>query len=164
MCWLRKVFVGTVDVPSPSDIIRNDSMISLLVHGGIYVDNKGRHRIKKELLYIPFQDDPQLWICSIPDTNSMDPLFDSPHTNLYIRGVDELDMSIMVSWIAVKWQQFGDANILVYRTPNNYAVHRLVEIKGSERLWYFRGDNNWARDPEPANDEGIEWLMAGVIY
>ena len=163
---LRKFFAGTVDVPSPSDIFLSKEVPELLVHGGIYEDQQGRHRVKKELVAIPFKQDPQLWMSIIPDTNSMDPVFDSPHTNLYMRGIDDGDMVVMVDWLAEQWEQQRDANILVYKTTSVYAVHRLASIKtvGHKRLWYFKGDNNWSKDPEPAGDEGIEWLLAGTIY
>jgi len=162
----RILGVTTIERPSPSDIV-NDA-IGLLT-GGITKSIDGYHRIDKTLLDIPFAEDPRLWICPIPDTNSMDPLFDHGHSNLYMRGVNAPDQRLMVNWIADQWDD-GMANIIVYKLTGYSVVHRLHDIQlvghpgHEERAWWFKGDNNIRKDPHPARDSEIKWLYIGTIF
>jgi hypothetical protein len=162
-------FKGTVELPSPSDIL-TPGMAYLTDPGAFYNDGI-RLRLKKEYVIIPFNQDPVVWACSIPDTNSMDPVFDKGHDNLYLQGENPADQGILVNWLAQEWLSppVGEkprANIIVYRTTSIYAVHRLAEIKQDiqGRKWYFRGDNNSTRDAGFARDSEIQWVLTMTAY
>ena len=154
------------DKPSPSDIIRNDRFEEIFT-GGIYSDTNGRWRIKRELLHPNFNDDPELWLSPIPDTNSMDPVFDSEHNNIYMRGVNVADQSLLIQWLAYEWTQKRMANNIIYQaSPYSLIIHRLKKVEGRPplRRWTFMGDNNTGTDPHKATDQEIKWVMIGTIY
>ena len=156
MCWLSNLFKSGSEKPSPSDIVKRDA-ISFVVSNLI---------VNLTRLNIPFSQMPKVWICSVPDTNSMDPGFDYGHNNILVAGADEADHKIMIDFLKV-----GD--IAVYRIPPDlsqpakaYMIHRIVEIsKDNEgRFFRFRGDNNSSRDLYKVRDENILWLCAGTIF
>ena len=159
---ITKFFTGTVERPSPSDIF---DRAQVLVEGGFYVDDTGRTRIKRDRLFLPFKEDPEAWFCEVPGTGSEDPLMDFGTYNVYIRGVTPVDQQAMVEWLA-KEQAAGAANLMVYRSPWTYAIHRNVAVSQDSkgRRWYFKGDNNASRDPGYARDNEIQWLLGAVIY
>ena len=165
MCKLSKLFKSGAEQPSCSNIFK-DGIIPQLFQGGVYVGPTG-HRIKREMLNIPLVDDPLLWICPIPNTNSMDPVFDAGHHNLYIKGWTKADQRAIVEFIAMEYTN-GQGNIVVYRpTPQAYnlIVHRLSRITADVdgRWWWFKGDNNATEDPKPVQDEAIEYIYAGTL-
>lgn len=165
MCWLSKIFTGTIERPSPSDIIPEGNITIIQQPAGVM--------IKLTNLNIPFAESPKVWIPPIPDTNSMDPSMDFGHNNILITGVNETDHTQLVDFLKV-----GD--IAVYRImvkpadePNDfsksykiYAIHRIVEIgKDNEgRYFKFRGDNNAGKDPYKARDRNILWVCIGTIF
>lgn len=166
MCgFLSKLFTGTIERPSPSDILRRE-VASYLFTGGVYLDPHGQWRVKRELLRVPFELDPDLWLCMIPDSNSMDPILDAEHDNLYLKGRTLDDQRRLVEWLALEWETKRAANVIVYQTPQMYAVHRLIEIKtiNGERRWRFKGDNNPTADPGFATDSQIKYVSLGTIY
>ena len=167
MCFksIGKMLAGTVDRPSPSDVLIQ-GMAYLWTPSAFYIDASGRLRLKKEFVRIPFNHDPVVWPSGIPGTKSRDPVFDKEHDNLYLQGETPLDQGIMVAWLANEWQnppavEKPRANIIVYQTPDIYAVHRLdkIEVDNSGRKWWFKGDNNATRDPSPARDSEIQWVL-----
>ena len=169
MCKLSRKL--GMDKPSPSDILKEGYGALFLTDGVRLLKGGPYHVVKRELLNIPFECDPRLWICTIPDTNSMDPVFDSEHINLYIQGFGKTDQKIMVDWLVNEWFYKKSANILVYRTNgvgSTSVVHRLKDIKYGKdnltRIWTFRGDNNRRDDPWKAGDADIQWLLIGTIY
>ena len=166
MCkFLKKLLTGGGgEQPSPSDIFRGEK-VSQLFREGTYYESGLYKRVKKELLNIPFEEDPELWISPIPDTNSMDPVFDKGHNNLYIRGFTGIDQQIMINWIALQYAK-GSRDILVYKLGSDRPiVHRVSRMEDDiiGRRWWFKGDNNMVEDPKPATDAEIEWLYAGTI-
>lgn len=155
-CRFLKLFTGTIERLSPSDIVKRDA-ISFMVSNLI---------VDLTQLNIPFSQRPKVWICSVPDTNSMDPGFDYGHNNILVAGADEADHKIMIDFLKV-----GD--IAVYRIPPDlsqpakaYMIHRIVEIgkDGEGRFFRFRGDNNSSRDLYKVRDENILWVCAGTIF
>lgn len=171
---LEQLAVG-VEKPSPADIVKQASILA---------DNQlSRIIIDVSQLNIPFTKPPRILpIMEIPDTGSMDGLFDYGNNNLYIEPADETDHQIMVDWIAQTWLssqglQTVDAvtRIMVNEAddPSDYskvakwyAIHRLIEV-GSDaqgRYFWFAGINNPERDPYPARDKNILWINIGTIF
>lgn len=150
---LLKLFTPTGEIPSPSDIVPETSIGASVSDAGAMVS------INLARLNIPFTKIPKVWIPPIPDTNSMDGIFDYGNNNILIAGADEVDQRVLIDFIKV-----GD--IAVYRTTKVYAIHRIVEIGNDKKGRYFRfkGDNNAVKDPDFVRDNEIEWLSVGVIY
>lgn len=161
--------------PSPADIVPQASI----------VPNNDAHKyvIDMNNLNIPFTSPPKLLnIMEIPDTNSMDGIFDMGNNNLYIEPADQVNHGIMVDWLAQKWLSSQGLTTVdcVYRIMVNeaddprdftksyrwYAIHRLVEVGTDEhgRFFWFAGVNNLNRDPYPARDKNILFLNTGTIY
>ena len=151
MCWLSKFFTGTIERPSPSDIIQETGIIADNFGAKIIIDLRQNN--------IGLVNQPKVWIPPIPDKNSMDGAFDIGNNNILIAGADEADQKRMIDFINV-----GD--IAVYRTATFYAIHRVVEIGNDEqgKFYRFKGDNNPVRDPEKIRENEIKWLSLGVIY
>ena len=164
-----------IDKPSPADIVPRVGILA--------DDYAKKFIIDMHQVNIPFTKPPRLLpIMDIPNSKSMDGLFDYGNNNLYIKPVDEANHKIMVDWIAQTWllssgKQTVDA---VYRImvndlddPNDftkphlwYAIHRLVDIgyDTEGRFFWFAGINNLARDNYPARDKNIIWLNIGTIF
>ena len=147
MCFGVRV---TRDKPSPSDIVKPEAIN--------YDDATGILTIDFTKTNIPFKKVPKLWIPSIPDTNSMDPVFDYGHSNLLLSGQDAEDHQRLVEFMARH-----PGNIAVYQPQN--IIHRVVEIGGDDqgRFFKFRGDNNFRDDPYKIRDANISHLYAGTI-
>ena len=170
---LKAQLPSTGERPSPSDLFITPP---LLWGDGVYnvtsynfsIGAGWIARLKKESVSIPFTKDPILYVYPIPDTGSMDPLFDAGHNVFYLAGYDAADMPVLVEWLHERWLAVPpEANIVVYNIPGAmYAVHRIDEVStdGTGRLWWFKGDNNRVRDPYPARDEHITMILAGILY
>ena len=160
MCRLSNLFKRSgLDLPSPSDIIPEEAISYDKATGKLVVDLSKTN--------IPFTKLPKVWPCSIPATRSMDPVFDHSHNNIYLAGADEDEQKIMVEWLAKEWFEKKSANIIVYQIPGKISiVHRLdaITTDQSGRAWWFKGDNNITKDPEPARDENIKYVAATIIY
>ena len=163
MCWLKELFTAGMDKPSPSDIVPRSSITT--------IDSNIVVSLAK--LNIPLTKTPKIWIPEIPDTNSMDGIFDFGHNNILIAGADKKEQKILVDSLMV-----GD--IAVYRIMQNpddkpedfskshksYSIHRIIEI-GSDnegRYFKFKGDNTPVKDPYEARDSNILWVSIGTIY
>lgn len=140
----------TRDKPSPSDILKREAF-----H---YDDATGILTIDFTKTNIPFRKVPELWIPTIPDTNSMDPVFDYGHNNLLLSGRDAEDHQKLVEFMARH-----PGNIAVYQPQN--IIHRVVEIgeDSQGRFFKFRGDNNVRGDSYKIRDANISHLYAGSI-
>ena len=162
------------DKPSPADIVPQTGILA--------DDYAKKFIIDMHQLNIPFTKPPTLLpIMEIPDTGSMDGLFDYGNNNLYIKPADKLNHRIMVDWIAQMWLLTSGLQTVdaVYRIMTNelddpsdfnkpqlwYSIHRLVkvEIKDNEYEFTFAGINNLNRDPYPAKAKNILWLNIGTI-
>lgn len=167
--WL-KIFLGTVDRPSPSDIFTSPEF--MWTPGAIYLDNAGRRRVKKYYCLIPFEEDPFILSFEVPPTRSEDPIFDKHHHTIYLDGATPEDHRTMVNWLANEWfspppGEKPRANLIAYQVPGeNAKIHRLQKIQfdSQGRKWWFKGDNNVSRDPIPARDEHIWWVCATIVY
>jgi len=146
-----RFFQGTVERPSPSDIIPKQNIS--------FDENEGCIKISLRNINIPLTKEPVVWYPDIPDTNSMDGVFDYGNNNILIAGADEIDHKILIDNLMV-----GD--IAVFRTPTMYAIHRIIEIDtdGEGRYFRFKGDNNASTDLGRIRDSQIEWISVGVIY
>ena len=140
----------TREKPSPSDIVKREAF-----H---YDDTTGILTIDFTKTNIPFRNVPKLWIPSIPNTDSMDPVFDFGHNNLLISGQDAEDHQRLVEFIAGH-----PGNIAVYQPQN--IIHRVVKIGVDDqgRFFKFRGDNNLTGDPDKIRDDNISHVYAGTI-
>ena len=178
MCWLRSLFGGTLEVPSPSDIIPKENITVSNTYNAVGI------RIDYTRINIPFTKPPKLLsIMDIPDSNSMDGVMDYGNYPLYIEPPDAENHQIMVDWLAKEWTDSKGmlANDCVYRIMVNdtddpkdfskahifYAIHRIDKIEydsAGRRFWRFKGVNNPRRDPYKVKDVNLLWLNTGVIY
>lgn len=168
--WLSSQF-GTYERPSPSDIVPEDSIS--VVGSRVMIDCSH--------LNVPFTHPPRLYpTIMIPDTNSMDGIFDYGNNILYIEPADEENHHLMVEFVAREWKDKGNANDCVYRMMQNtqddpkdfskpylfYAIHRIFKVSSDSqgRYFIFKGINNPCADPYRARDKNILWLSGGIIY
>ena len=182
MCWLTnlfksKTFTGTIERPSPSDIVPQES---IRIESSL---NSVNIQIDYMMLNIPFTNPPRLLpIMEIPDTNSMDGVMDYGNNPLYIEPAGKENHKIMVDWLANEFLISDGmlANDCVYRIMTNpddnpadftkphkwYAIHRIYKVGEDKqgRYWIFKGINNSGKDPYTARDSNILFLNTGVIY
>ena len=173
---LEQMALG-IEKPSPPDIVKRTA---------ITVDDAtSRLTLQFDQLNIPFTKPAKtLHVMEIPDTNSMDGLFDYGNNNLYLEPADEENHKIMVDWIAKQWLDSKGllAADVVYRIMANdadapsdfsypfkpslwYAIHRLVEVgtDAEGRFFWLAGINNLGRDPYMARDKNLLWINLGTI-
>lgn len=133
MCF--KLFAGTIERPSPSDWLPVEAI--RVVGGNVLID-LNEFKVKLGLDKIP-----QVWLPSIPDTNSMDGVFDIGNNNILIAGENKADHAKLVQAL-----QVGD--VAVYGA----IIHRIVEIDSDDqgRFFRFKGDNNAVKDPSNRNN------------
>ncbi len=147
MCWLDKLF-GTGERPSPSDWVLNSLELN------DWINNFPWQRLRVSLVQKPL-----VWVPDIPDTNSMDGVFDIGNNNILIAGANRLDHQALIDTLII-----GD--IAVYQIPQTCAIHRIIGIKndGVGRYFKFKGDNNTSSDPYKIRDCDIKWISIGTIY
>ena len=148
MCFLSRLF-GTFERPSPGDWV--PSVAISVSDDKIIIDLKR--------LNLGLDETPIVWIPEIPDTNSMDGVFDIGNNNILIAGRNDADQEKLVESLRV-----GD--IAVYKTPSMYAIHRIVEINedGEGKYFRFKGDNNASKDPDKVRPNQVTWVSVGTIY
>ncbi len=170
-----QLFGSTREVPSPADIVPSTSIIVDWMTGTVKIDVKH--------LNIPFIKDPNLIpLMEIPDTNSMDGLFDTGNNNLMLQAADDENHKIMVDWIAGTWILSKGLQTVdcVYRVMVKeaddpldfmkpalwYAIHRLIKVDtdAKGRYFIFKGFNSPRNDPYKARDRNLLFLNIGVIY
>ena len=149
MLWLSKFFRGTVERLSPSDWLPKSAVITWAEFLPWKSLNIGTQLSTR----------PKIWIPMIPDTNSMDGVFDFGNNNILIAGASQSDHKIIVANIS-------EGDIAVFRTASIYAIHRVIKIGNDTHGKYFRfkGDNNFSTDPDMVRESEIEWVSIGVIY
>ena len=150
MCFLDRWFgVSGKERPSPQNwlpreaihIVNNSIMINLFK------------------LKVPIEN-PLVWIPSIPNTNSMDGVFDTGNNNLLIAGSNKDDHKKLTQHLAV-----GD--VAVYHIEGKRPViHRIVEINQDEKGLYFifKGDNNTVKDKPRVRESEVTYVSVGTIY
>ena len=172
MCWLTDLFKSTQEIPSPPDIIMDDTIS--VADSNLIVDFAR--------LNIPFTKPPRVLRFGMLDTNSMDGLVDIGHNVIYLEPVDKPNHNTMVDWIA---DQFVSSKGLlaadcVYRimpgeddNPKDftkphiwYSIHRVCNVGADEdgRFFEFKGVNNPRKDPYRARDKNILWVMSAILY
>ncbi len=146
---LKSLFgVSGVERASPSDFIPEQAVIA-------WVDY-----LPYESMNIGLKQKPKVWIPMIPDTNSMDGVFDYGNNNILIAGADEADHKTLIDFISV-----GD--VAVYQASNGgLIIHRIVKIDNDSSGKYFRfkGDNNIIEDSDKVRENQIQWVSIGTIY
>ena len=144
---LLKMLSGTIERPSPGDWVSEPDVQSWA------------ESFPWLGLNVHLAERPKIWVPMIPDTNSMDGVFDYGHNNILIAGSNDDDHQALVAHLVV-----GD--IAVYRTSSIYAIHRIIEIgdDAAGRYYRFKGDNNSTKDPEKIRESQIEWVSIGTIY
>ncbi len=152
MCWLGRLFNKSgVEKPSPSNIVPEENIVAAGL--GIF--------IKLEGINVTLTQMPKIWIPMIPDTNSMDGVFDYGNNNILIAGQDEADHKRLIDFITL-----GD--IAVYESDGAYplTIHRIVKIGNDSQGKYFifKGDNNATEDSGKVRESEIKWVSVGVIY
>lgn len=166
--------------PSSKD---KPSIADIVLQTGILADDYSKKFIiDMHQLNIPFTKPPVLLpIMEIPNSKSMDGLFDYGNNNLYIKPADEINHRFMVDWISTQWLltsglQTVDAVSRIMANDEDdpedftkphlwYAIHRLVEVGFDEkgRYFWFAGINNPERDPFVCRDRNVLWLNTGTI-
>ena len=141
----------TVDIPSPRDIIPNENVI--------HFENQNCITIRLHKPNLPINREPDVWLTTVADTNSMDAMVDYGHTCILIKGQTRAEHRALVQSLRV-----GD--VVVYTNGTDNILHRIIEITTDEqgRKYKLKGDNNWAPDPYIIRDAHILWLLIGVIY
>ena len=171
---IMKLFTGTIERPSPADIVPASSIT--------YDYDTGMWKIDTRHLNIPFTVPPnQVPLFEIPDTNSMDGIMDEGNNNLMLQPANVENDKIMVDWIAQTWLESKGLQTVdcVYRVMVKevddpldflkpalwYAIHRLVKVgvDSKGRYFIFRGTNNAQNDPYKARDANILFLKFGTI-
>ncbi len=139
----------TVDRLSPSDMLPEGS-IKLQGNALIVFLNS---------LNIPFTLPPQVWYPGVPDTDSMDPVFDIGHNNILIKGADAYNQQILIDFIKP-----GD--IAVYNYLGMYVIHRIIAERNNKgiREFKFKGDNNSRPDPYWVPFEYVTWVSLGILH
>lgn len=147
LSFLLKLFTGTVERPSPGDWMQESAVQTWAT------------TLPWQDLNVPLSQKPKIWVPMIPDTNSMDGVFDFGNNNILIAGADADDHKKLIDNLLV-----GD--IAVFRTPTMYAIHRIsgIDTDGNGKYFKFKGDNNASTDPDKVRDFQIEWISIGVIY
>lgn len=165
---------STREVPSIADIVPSTS---------IDVDDQtGMIKIDTNHLNIPFTIRTHLVpLMEIPDTNSMDGLFDTGNNNLLIQPANKENYQILVDWLAQTWLESKGLQTAdcVYRVMVNefddpldftrasliYAIHRIIKVgtDSKGRYFIFKGTNNPGNDPWKARDRNILFLNVGTI-
>ena len=150
-----KLFQGTKERASPSDILKDDAFT---VNGAIVTIDCAK-------THIPFIHEPVVTMAAFADTNSMDGFFDIGHNCILIRGWDEENHKIMLDWLETEWNTRKDtddkaANICVYIGPVMSAIHAIHDVGHDDegRWWKFKGINNPAVDPYKVRDKNIHYL------
>ena len=127
---------GTVDIPSPRDIVDYSDIKYLPTKKRITIDN---------IL-------PDVWLTGVLDTNSMDGLLDFGHTVILSNNPIYLDN------IAV-----GD--VVVWYKEGSLVIHQVVETGDDSEWWcYTKGLNVSKRDPFKIRKENIRWVGLGIIW
>jgi len=149
---IGKMFTGTVDVPSPTDIVSQSEIKYDETTGKLEVD-------LTKLNIVGLKSTPKVWLTTVQDTNSMDPVLDYKHTCLLIAGADDEDHGKLVGAIT-------EGNVVVAQGEGFNIIHRVKQIKQDSqgRLWVLKGDNNWKADSFEVRDEHVKWLLVGTIY
>ena len=95
-----------------------------------------------------------VWLTTVQDTNSMEPLIDAGHT-VILSGDPELLDKVAVG------------NVIVWVKPNgNSRIHSIIEIKEDKDGWFCQtqGLNCAHPDPERIRRADIKWVALGVIW
>jgi len=161
MCFLKNLFGSQkpgLERPSPGNWIPTTAIG--LLPTGVFIDYE---EVQEFLGLSKVPKHSPLW--EIPNTNSMDGVFDAGNNNLLIAGATLEDHAKLVERLIVGdiavYQAFGD------RYDVGYAIHRIVEIRQTEvgRVFIFMGDNNAGIvDPYSIVPSMIKWISVGVIY
>jgi len=151
---IGKMLAAGRERPSPSNILPVRALLQS--HTNINID--------LSQLLIPFKKNPRVWIPLIPNTGSMDPVFDAGNNNFLIAGDGPEEMEILRLWLET--QEPG--NVVVYRrrSDRQLIIHRIIKKQlDAEGIAYtLRGDNNARNDRQVVRGEDIEWISIGTIY
>lgn len=139
------------DVPCPSDIVNEVDIHYFGIEQSVSI---GLRRLN-----IPFTKPPKVWLTTVQDTNSMNPVMDYKHTCVLIAGADLYNQSLLLDAL-----QPGNVVVAVSDTFN--IIHRIKKITRDKkgRKYTLKGDNNFMSDPYDIRDESIRWLLIGIIY
>ena len=123
------------EIPSPRDIIPQSDISYSSSRKTITIENI----------------EPEIWLTSVKDTNSMDAMVDAGHTCILTSNFNVDDLVV------------GD--VVVYKNWDRSIIHRIVKIaEDSEgKLYTMKGDNCYYCDP-PVRDSQIKYLLLGIIY
>lgn len=156
---LKAQYAWKPELASPSDIVPL---------AGIYHDGEGVVTVDLRKLNIEgLSSYPSVWIPEVPDTGSMDPVFDAESNNILIAGRTPEDRAriaraVKLGDIVVAHDPPGE-NI---REGDYYVIHRVWQIGSDELGVYYvlKGDHNTTDDGVKVRPEGILWLSVGTIY
>lgn len=131
---ISKYFKPTIDVPSPRDLIPQ----SAIKYSGKQITIDGI--------------EPNVWITTVADTNSMDPTVDAGHT--------------CVLTTSFKPEELAIGDVVIYANGTQLVLHRIVNIEEDNqgRKFTLKGDNNYKKDPHVIRDAHIRYLLLMIIY
>jgi len=132
--WLRKVFVGTVDIPDPKPRI---TINNIIIDGNSVIIKSPWSKLKRG---------------SVQNTESMNPVIDAGHTALYAEDFDKNDLQVGDIVVAQRPSLW-----VLHR-----IVEIGFDDKG--RYFRTKGDNVAQVDPVKVRDIDLKWLVFGIIY
>uniref|UniRef100_A0A6M3JAL5 Uncharacterized protein n=1 Tax=viral metagenome TaxID=1070528 RepID=A0A6M3JAL5_9ZZZZ len=161
MCDLiKKLFGGgTVEQPSPSNIIPAEN-----IHK---IGNPLRLEINLWNINIPWDDSQVgLWYPSIPNSNSMDPIYDEGHNVSYLKPGSKANHIIMCDWLEAEILM-GFRNIAVYFVDATLSITHYAFAVGHDaegRYFRFKGFNNSQPDPYKVRDNQLMCIGFNITY
>ena len=143
-----------VDKPSPQPNIPKSAITTSLSGQPPFVSVELAGR-----LVWPEPDQVRVWAPSIPDTNSMDPTYDSGHHVIYLMPLSDINQDYLAGELRV-----GD--IAVYDNGLARITHRVSRIGTDNKgRWFrFQGDNRNTEDIYLVRDYHILAIAVAIIY
>ncbi len=139
--------------PSPQDWLSETALA--------YDQSTGILSVNLMKLNVKLSAPPTVILPGIPNTNSMDPVFDEGHTNILMQGANSPDMDALRNALKI-----GD--VAVYMTADGGSIiHRIVGdgTDAEGKYFVFAGDNNSGiRDAQIVRLENIAYVSLGAIY
>ncbi len=153
--FFSRLFRGTPgqERPSPGDW-QPEAGIS-------YDQSTGVLAIDLMKLNVNLSAPPVVILPGVPNTNSMDPVFDEGNQNILIQGANGPDMDALRKALKV-----GDVAVYV-DGQGGYIIHRISRIywDGQGQVLRFMGDNNAGiEDEQIVRLENIAYVSIGAIY
>ncbi len=133
-----------IDIRSPRDFIDHKKIDKIALMKAIGLDPRIKHT------------DVQLGI--VKDSNSMLPMFDSPHTPMLIRLPQPFE--------PYRYEDLTVGDVIVFEALGRNIIHHIFSIEEDEqgRKYRTKGLHNARRDPWSIRDSHIKWVLNLIAY